>query len=406
MSSIKPELLSPAGSIGKLKTAVLFGADAVYIGGHMFGLRTASENADFEELKEGINYAHNAGKRVYITTNIVARNEDVKRFPSFLKQIAEAQADAVIVTDLGLFHAVRENFPSLEIHISTQANLLNFESCNFFHKLGAKRVVLARELSLSEIQEIRQKTDKSLELEAFVHGAMCMSYSGRCLLSDYMTGRSANHGNCTQPCRFKYTLMEEKREGEYFPVYEDENGTFLMNSKDLCMIEHLKELYDAGVTSFKIEGRVKSEFYVATVTAAYRRAIDDMTAGKPFDKTLLDEVCAVSHRQYHTGFFFDDDTKKQIYESSSYLRSCDLIALAEKYEPETGTLLCYHRNRFKKGDQIEILEPSGEVLKMTVGEMTDQYGKLLEEALHPEMELHLKVPKPIAPHSILRRPKD
>lgn len=402
----KIELLSPAGSLNKLKTAIEFGADAVYIGGTMFGLRTASENADFEELKEGVGYAHNAGKKVYITTNIVAKNSDLKYFPEFLKQIVEAKADAVIVTDMGLFNAVRETSPQLEIHISTQANILNYESCNFYYKLGAKRVVLARELSLTEIREIRDKTDKNLELEAFVHGAMCVSYSGRCLLSDYMVSRSANHGNCAQPCRFKYTLMEEKREGQYMPVYEDENGTFILNSKDLCMIEHIDQLYDAGITSFKLEGRVKSEYYVATVTAAYRRAINDYLAGKPFNPELFDEVCKVSHREYHTGFYFDGgDNNKQIYNSSSYIRDCDLIALVDHYEQDRGTVLCYHRNRFKKGEEIEILEPSGEILKMAVGDMYDEYGNLLEEAIHPEMEIHLKVSKPIKRHSIIRRPR-
>ncbi|MBE6903963.1 MAG: U32 family peptidase [Ruminococcaceae bacterium] len=399
------ELLSPAGSINKLETAVQFGADAVYIGGTMFGLRTASENADFEQLKYGIEYAHNHNKKVYITTNIVARNDDLKRFPNFLKQLEQTKADAVIVTDFGLFSAVRELAPKLEIHVSTQANLLNYESCNAFYKMGAKRVVLARELSFEEIAEIRAKTDKNLELEAFVHGAMCVSFSGRCLLSDYMTARSANRGNCTQPCRFKYTLMEEKRPNEYMPVFEDENGTFILNSKDLCMIEHIDKLAECGITSFKIEGRVKSEFYVATITAAYRRAIDDYLSGKPFNPQLIEEVCSVSHREYCKGFYFGNSIQNQVYASSSYIRECDLIALVEKYEPENNTVLCYHRNRFKVGEELEILEPGGEVTKFILEKMTDKYGNILEEALHPEMELHVQTPKPILPHSIIRRRK-
>lgn len=403
----KIELLSPAGSLNKLKTAIEFGADAVYIGGKEFGLRVASENANIDELSEGVEFAHNNNAKVFITSNIVARNDDIKRFPNFLKSIKEAKADGIIITDLGLFSAVRELVPDLEIHISTQANSINYEACNFFHRLGAKRIVLARELSLTEIKEIRENTSKELELEAFVHGAMCISYSGRCLLSNYMAGRDSNQGHCAHPCRWKYNLVEEKRPNEYYPVYEDEEGTFIFNSKDLCMIEHIKELYEAGIYSFKIEGRVKSEYYVATVTGAYRTAIDEFLANpngyKP-NKELFDEVCKVSHREYFTGFYLGEGNG-QIYNTSSYIRECDMIAIVEEFDEATGMALLAMKNRFKIGDNVEVLEPQNSYFKMTIYDMLNTDLHSIEEAIHPEMRVWVTMPKPIKKHSILRKQK-
>lgn len=401
------ELLSPAGSLNKLKTAIEFGADAVYIGGSEFGLRTASQNADFEELREGIDFAHKKSARVYIACNIVARNDDIRKFPEFLRQLKTASADALIITDLGMFSAAREYEPDMEIHISTQANSLNFESCNFFHKLGAKRIILARELSLDEIKDIRKNTPKDLDLEAFVHGAMCVSYSGRCLLSNYMASRESNKGDCAHPCRWNYSLMEEKRQGEYFPVYEDEQGTFILNSKDLCMIEHIPELFEAGIKSFKIEGRVKSEYYAAAVTAAYRAAIDEYEKNPDrytFNDKWFQEVCKVSHRDYYTGFYFGDK-EGQIYATSSYIRECDMIAIVEDYDEKTGRALCMHKNKFKVGDSVEVLEPESGFFPMIIEEMTDIDLKPLTEAVHPEMRVYIKMPKPVKKHSIIRRQK-
>ena len=404
----KIELLSPAGSVNKLITAVDFGADAVYIGGKSFGLRVASENASFEELKEGIEYAHKQNVKVYITCNIVARNNEMRSFPLFLNQLVQAKADAVILTDLGMFKAVRENAPQMEIHLSTQANVTNYEACNFFHSLGAKRIVLARELSLSEIKDIRENTKKDLELEAFVHGAMCVSYSGRCLLSNYMTGRSANSGHCAHPCRWKYSLVEEKRPNEYYPVYEDEEGTFIMNSKDLCMIGHIKELYEAGISSFKIEGRVKSEYYVATVTGAYRNAIDEfLRDGRfyTFNQKWFDEICKVSHRDYYTGFYLGE-LEGQIYNTSSYIRECDMIAIVEDFDEQTGMALCRHKNRFKVGDKIEVLEPKNNYFQMTIHDILDEEYHNLSEALHPQMLVWITMPKAVKIGTILRRNKE
>ncbi len=401
------ELLSPAGSVNKLITAIEFGADAVYIGGKAFSLRVASENAEYEELIEGIKFAHAKNAKVYITCNIVARNEDMRLFPDFLKQIVEAKADAVIITDLGMFSAVREIAPNMEIHLSTQANITNYEACNFFHKLGAKRIVLARELNLKEIKEIRDNTPKTLELEAFVHGAMCISYSGRCLLSNYMAGRSANSGHCAHPCRWKYSLVEEKRPNEYYPIYEDEQGSFIMNSKDLCMISHIKELYEVGIYSFKIEGRVKSEYYVATVTNAYRNAIDEFLFDKQNYKvnpTWFQEICKVSHRDYYTGFYFNEE-KGQIYNTSSYIRECDMLGIVEDYDFDTNMALVRQKNRFKVTDKIEVLQPKEDCFNMTIYDIIDEEYHNLREALIPEMLVWITMPKPVKKHSILRKNK-
>ena len=319
----KPEILAPAGSLAKLKYAVMYGADAVYIGGEAFSLRVAAKNFTLEEIKEGIEFAHQRGAKEYITANIIPHNSDLDSFPDFVRQVASLGADAIIISDLGAFSIVREVAPELDIHVSTQANNTNYASANMWYKLGAKRVILARDLSFEEIKEIRSKTPSDMEIECFVHGAMCVSYSGRCLLSNYLTHRDSNRGACSHPCRWKYYLMEEKRPGEYMPVFENERGTFIFNSKDLCMIEHIPELMDAGVTSFKIEGRVKNELYIATVVKAYRDAVDAYFENKDnykVNEDILTELTKVSHREYTDGFYFGKPTERhQLYTSNTYI---------------------------------------------------------------------------------------
>ena len=323
MNLKKPELLAPGGSLEKLKTAIDYGADAVYIGGEAFSLRVAAENFSLEDMKEGLKYAHDRGKKVYLTANIIAHNRDLDKFKEYIKEIRPLGFDAVLIADLGLFDIMREIAPEIPVHISTQANNTNYATANAWHKMGAERVVLGREMSFKEIAQFRENIDEKLELEAFVHGAMCISYSGRCLLSNYMTGRNSNLGACAHPCRWNYSLVEEKRPGEYFDVFENERGTFIFNSKDLCMIEHIPEIIESGITSLKIEGRVKTAFYVATVVGAYRREIDRYFADPEnykFNPEELTELCKVSHRPYTTGFYFGaPGTDGQVYESSSYI---------------------------------------------------------------------------------------
>lgn len=336
----KPELLAPAGSLEKLKTAIDYGADAVYIGGEMFSLRVAAENFSHEEMLEGLAYAHERGKKVYLTANIIPHNDDIDDFEKFIEEIRPMGFDAVLVSDLGMFDMLRTLAPELPLHVSTQANNVNWRSAAAWHKLGASRVVLAREMSFKEIEEFQKKIPPELELEVFIHGAMCISYSGRCLLSNYMTHRDANRGACSHPCRWNYSLVEEKRPGEYMPVYENERGTFIFNSKDLCMIRHIPELIKSGVASLKIEGRVKTSYYVATVVGAYRREIDRYFADPDnyvFNEDEYIELCKVSHRPYSTGFYFGKpDEDSQVYTSSSYIRDYDLVGIVEEYEPSDG----------------------------------------------------------------------
>ncbi len=402
---IKPELLSPAGSVEKLRFAVDFGADAVYIGAKEFGLRTAAENADFEELQSGISYAHQKGVRVYITTNVFPRSDRLRAFPHFLSQIREAGADALIVSDMGIFSAIRENAPDMEIHLSTQANCLNDGACRFYHAAGAKRIVLARELSLEEISYIRQNTPDTLELEVFVHGAMCISYSGRCLLSNYMTNRDANRGNCAHTCRWNYALVEEKRPGEYYPIEEDDEGTYILNSKDLCLIDSLEALRDAGVASFKIEGRVKSEYYVASVTAAYRRALDLLNAGKPFDQSLLDEVKKVSHRDYFHGFL-DGSAQQglgQRYSTSSYIRDYEVVGYVQKTD---GDYVCIKtKNPFAVGDTVEFVEPRGEQFSVKIQKILNADGESLQLSNHPESIVSVSIGRAVKSGAIMRKEK-
>lgn len=377
----KPELLAPAGNLEKLKTAIDFGADAVYLGGSKLNLRAFADNFGVEEIKDGIKYAHDRGKKVYVTLNVFPHNEDLEGLEDYLRELYSLNVDAVIVSDPGIIMTAREVVPELELHLSTQANNVNYKSALFWHKQGIKRIVLARELGLEQIKEIREKLPEDCELEAFVHGSMCMSYSGRCLLSNYMTGRDANRGECAQPCRYKYHLVEEKRPGEYFPVYEDEKGTYIMNSKDLCMIEYIPELVNSGISSFKIEGRMKSAFYVAVVTKAYREAIDaywNNAAEYKFNNKWIDDLEKVSHRQYHTGFYFGK--ARQVYESSSYIRNYDIVGIVREYDKASGRAVIEQRNKVFEGDKVSVLRSQGEDFEITLKDMRNTEGSKIEAA--------------------------
>ena len=403
----KVELLAPAGNLYKLKIALKYGADAVYIGGECFSLRTAADNFTPEEMREGIEFAHSMEKKVYITANIIPHNRDLKEMEAYFKEIAQMDADAVIISDLGAFNICRKVAPDLEIHISTQANNTNYATVQSWYEMGAKRVVLAREMTLGEVREIRDNISDDCELEAFIHGAMCVSYSGRCLLSNYMTARDSNYGACSHPCRWNYALMEEKRPGEYLPIYENERGTFIMNSKDLCMIEHIPEIIGSGVYSLKIEGRVKSEYYVATIISAYRKAIDayyDDPANYKFNPMWLEEVKKVSHRDYYTGFFFGiPDTGAQIYGSSSYIRTCDIIGIVLDYDENTGLAKVTQRNRFFIGDEIEIIQPGKEFTTQKVEVLKDENMNDIEVANHAAMTLYIKTDVPVVKDAMLRK---
>lgn len=402
----KPEILAPAGSLAKLKYAIMYGADAVYIGGEAFSLRVAAKNFTLDEIKEGIEFAHARGAKVYITANIIPHNEDLKEFPDFVRQVASLGADAIIVSDLGTFSIVREVAPNLDIHISTQANNTNYASASMWYKLGAKRVILARDLSFDEVRQIRENTNLDMEIECFVHGAMCVSYSGRCLLSNYLTHRDSNKGACSHPCRWKYYLMEEKRPGEYMPVFENERGTFIFNSKDLCMIEYIPELIEAGVTSFKIEGRVKNELYVATVVKAYRDAVDKYFENKEnykVDDDILEELTKVSHREYTTGFFHGKPTEKhQLYTSNTYIQEYTIAAVAKGYEKDTCLTVFEQRNKFEKGDVLEVLTPSGKNFAFTVDKMYDEWGSIIESAPHAQQTVKIDLGRDIPEYSIVR----
>lgn len=404
---IKPELLAPAGNLEKLKMALIYGADAVYMGGKAFGLRAFSDNFDEAELEQGIRFAHSLGKKAYITINIFPHNNDLINLPDYLKYVAEIGADAIIVSDLGVFRIARQITPNLPIHISTQANNTNWSAVRFWQELGASRVVLAREISLADIKLIRQKVE--IELEAFVHGAMCMSYSGRCLISNYLTGRDSNRGECAQPCRWKYHVMEESRPGVYLPVQEDERGTYIFNSKDLCLINHLPELMDSGLNSFKIEGRMKSVHYVATVVKAYREAIDGYARSSVSahdQQKWLDELQKVSHREYTTGFYFDKTTAQdQIYTSSSYLQTHDFIGLVREYHAENGMAVVEQRNNMKVGETIEIMQPGAENFVQTITQMFDTEGNAIQVAPHPQQIVTMPVARPVVPYAMLRRPE-
>ncbi|NFJ25736.1 U32 family peptidase [Clostridium botulinum] len=399
----KPELLAPAGNLEKLKTAINFGADAVYLGGSRLNLRAFADNFTDDELQEGIKYAHDRGRKVHVTINVFPRNEDFNGLEEYLKKLYEFNVDAIIVSDPGIIMTAKETVPNLEIHLSTQANTVNFKTINFWYKQGVKRTVLARELTLEEIKTIREKIEKDCELEAFVHGSMCMSYSGRCLLSNYMTGRDSNRGACAQPCRYKYYLMEEKREGEYFPILEDDKGTYIMNSKDMCMIEHIPELVQSGIDSFKIEGRMKSSFYVATVVKAYREAIDayfEDPENYTFKERWMDYLKKASHRAYFTGFYFNDPNK-QLHESSSYIRTCDIVGIVKEFSEETMEAIVEQRNKLLDGDELEVLRPEGPIFKINITNMRDKNDKKIDSAPSAQMVFKVNTDKSLKENDIL-----
>ena len=399
----KLELLSPAGDFERLEMAVLYGADAVYLAGTSFGMRSFAGNFNDEELPRAVKFAHEHGVKVHATVNTMPRNDEVARLPEHLEKLQAAGVDALILADLGAFTLAGKYAPNCERHISTQQSIANYECAQAWFDLGAKRVVLARECSLPEIAEIRRKTDPALEIETFGHGAMCVSYSGRCLLSNYMTGRDSNRGACAQPCRYQYALMEEKRPGEYFPVFEDEKGTYILNSRDMCMIDHLQELMDAGVDCIKIEGRAKSAYYAAIVTGAYRHCIDDLCAGRPIDPVWRDEVEHVSHRIYSTGFYYG--FPGQYTENSRYIREWQICAIVE-FCDEKGLATCSLRNKFRKGDELELVGPDTRPFAFAAGEMWDAEGVALDEPKKPEMKFTIQLPKPVPAKSVIRRAVD
>lgn len=389
----KPEILAPAGNLEKLKTAILFGADAVYLGGSKLNLRAFADNFTDEELVEGIEFAHNRGKRVYVTVNVFPHNEDLEGLELYLKDLENMKVDAIIVSDPGIIMTALEVAPNLEIHLSTQANNVNWKSALFWYKQGVKRIVLARELSFEEIKDIRKKLPKGCELEAFVHGSMCMSYSGRCLLSNYMTGRDANRGECAQPCRYKYYLMEEKREGQYFPVIEDERGTYILNSKDLCMIKHIPELVEAGINSFKVEGRMKSSYYVASVVKSYRHALDAYIKepkNYKFNEDWMNNLLKTSHRNYYTGFYLGDKDS-QIYENSSYIRNYDIVGIVRDYDIETKEATIEQRNKLFDGDLVEVLSPIGDSFQVKLEDIYNEEGEKIESTPVAQMIYKAKI---------------
>lgn len=408
INKTKPELLAPAGDLEKLKIAVLYGADAVYIGGEAYSLRAKAKNFDHDTMAEGIRFAHEHGAKVYVTANIFAHNADFDGMAEYFREIYELGADAVLISDLGVFAVAREAAPDLEIHVSTQANNTNYQSARMWYRLGAKRVVVARELSLKEIREIREKIPEYMEIEAFVHGAMCISYSGRCLLSNYLSGRDSNKGACAHPCRWKYHLVEETRPGEYMPVEENERGTYIYNSKDLCMIDHIPDLIDAGVVSLKIEGRMKTPFYVGTVIKAYRRAIDDYFENPAlYEKNLshyLEEVSKASHRDYTTAFYYGKpDGNQQVYTNNSYIRLFDFIGVVMEDSDADGYAWIEQRNKFSVGEEIEVMPAKGDSFSMSISEIWDEEGNSVESAPHPQQKLRVKFTKPVHAFDMMRK---
>jgi len=403
MKRRKPELLAPAGDMEKLKMAVLYGADAVYLAGTDFGMRAFAGNFTAETLPEAVRFAHDHGVRVHCTVNTMPRNNEIVQLPEHLERLNDAGVDALIVADMGAFTLAGKYAPKCQRHISTQASIANFETARAWYDLGAERVILARELSLEEIREIREKTPEELEIEAFVHGAMCVSYSGRCLLSNYMTGRDSNRGECAQPCRYQYALMEEKRPGEYFPVFEDKKGTYIMNSRDMCMIDHVDDLIDVGLSSLKIEGRAKSAYYAAIVTGAYRHVIDDVFAGRSVDSVWRDEVEHVSHRHYATGFYYGHPG--QYYADSRYIRDWQVVALVTKCD-ENGLATMTLRNKFSAGETVEIVGPDLKPFSLVVPEMRDMEGEVLTEPKKPQMLFTMPLPCKVPEMSIVRIARD
>lgn len=402
----RPELLIPASSLEVLKTAVIFGADAVYIGGEAFGLRAKAKNFSAEDMRAGIAFAHEHGARVHVTVNILAHNDDLDGVREYLKELKEMKPDALIIADPAIFDLAKEICPEIDRHISTQANNTNYGTYQFWWRLGAKRVVSARELSLQEIREIRERISADMEIESFIHGAMCISYSGRCLLSNYFTGRDANQGACTHPCRWKYSIMEETRQGEYMPVYENERGTFIFNSKDLCMIEHIPEMIEAGIDSFKIEGRMKTALYVATVARTYRKAIDDyLEEPKKYEENMpwyLEQISNCTYRQFTTGFYFGKpDETSQIYDNNTYIKEYTYLGIIG--DEKDGMYRIEQRNKFSVGEQIEIMKPDGRNIEVTVQRIVDEEGKEQESAPHPKQALYVDLGCEACRYDILRR---
>ena len=401
-----PELLIPASSLEVLKTAVMFGADAVYIGGEAFGLRAKAKNFSVEDMREGIAFAHKHDVKVYVTANILAHNDDLEGVREYFQELKEIKPDALIIADPAIFEIAGEICPEIERHISTQANNTNYGTFNFWHKLGATRVVTARELSLEEIREIRANIPDDLEIETFVHGAMCISYSGRCLLSNFMVGRDANRGACTHPCRWKYSIVEETRPGEVMPVFENERGTYIFNSKDLCMIEHIPELLESGIDSLKIEGRMKTALYVATVARTYRKAIDDYQKdSKLYEENMpwyLEQISNCTYRQFTTGFFFGKpDETTQIYDSNTYVKEYTYLGIIG--EEKEGTYRIEQRNKFSVGETIEVMKPNGENVEVTVKRILTEDGEEQESAPHPKQVLYVDLGIKVDAYDILRR---
>ena len=396
----KLELLSPAGDMEQLNMSILYGADAVYLAGTSFGMRSFAGNFSPEALPKAVKFAHDHGVHVHVTVNTMPRNDEIAQLPAYLEQLDDAGVDALILADLGAFTLAGKYAPHCQRHVSTQQSIANYACAQAWFDLGAQRVVLARELSLEEIRGIRQKVSQELEIETFGHGAMCVSYSGRCLLSNYMTGRDSNRGACAQPCRYQYALMEEKRPGEYFPVFEDEKGTYIMNSRDMCMIDHLDDLMDAGVDCIKLEGRAKSAYYAAIVTGAYRHCIDAVANGQPLDPVWRNEVDHISHRIYSTGFYYGQPG--QYTKTSRYIREWQIVAMVESCD-ETGLAKCSLRNKFRKGDILECVGPDTRPFEVIPEEMETPEGAPLEEPKTPQMEFYLRLPKQVPAYSILRR---
>lgn len=406
----KIELLAPAGDLEKLKAAVDYGADAVYFGGELFSLRAGAGNFTTEEMRRGIEYAHAKNVRCYLTINIFAHNEDIEPLEEYLNQIKDMGIDAFIVSDPGIMYMIKEIIPDAELHVSTQANMTNYRTAEFWMKQGVKRIVLARELTFEEIRQLREKLPPEMEFEAFVQGAMCISYSGRCLLSNFMIERDANRGACAHPCRWKYALMEEQRPGEYYPIEEDERGTYILNSRDLCMIQNIPDLVEAGIASAKIEGRMKSAFYVATVVGAYRRAIDayyEDPAGYEFKEEWMTELKKVSHREFTTGFYYNQPTNKdQNYLTSAYTREYTFIGVVKGYDPETGMATVEQRNKMTVGEEIEVFGPYTDFFSQKLEIMLDEDGEPVESAPHPQQILKIKMDKPVKENFMLRKRKE
>ena len=406
----RPELLIPASSLEVLKIAVMYGADAVYVGGEAYALRAKAKNFSMEELAEGIKFAHAHQVMVHVTVNILAHNQDLAGVREYLEELRELKPDALIIADPGIFQIAGEVCPEIDRHVSTQANNTNYATYLFWKQLGAKRVVSARELTIAEIKEIRNHIPDDLEIESFIHGAMCISYSGRCLLSNYFTGRDANQGACTHPCRWKYAVVEESRPGEYLPIYENERGTFLFNSKDLCMIEHIPDLVDAGIDSFKVEGRMKTALYVATVARTYRKAIDDyFTSKELYEQNMpwyLDQISNCTYRQFTTGFYYGKPSEEaQIYDNSTYVREYTYLGIVGGCN-EQGLYRIEQRNKFSVGEQIEVMKPDGSNIPVTVCRIMDEYQKDLDSAPHPKQVLYIDLGYPLEQYDILRRKEE